>query len=274
LLANRVGVRLGELMGRTQASASPEPAVGVERPLGSSPIVLVCDHASNHLPARYEALGLSAADLLKHFAWDPGALEVSRHLADILDAPLVYGRISRLALDVNRDPADPDSIVKRCEGMAVPGNLGLPESERRLRVAEIYEPFHAAVDDLLRQRAQRGQPNALAGIHTFTRRLNGVARPWDCGAIFADDRRMGEAAVKALQREGDLLVGVNEPYAPSDRVYHTMDRHGAANGLPTVMIEIRNDLVVGADEQRAWAERLSKALREAVETALASEGTA
>jgi predicted N-formylglutamate amidohydrolase len=120
-------------MSRTQAEA----AVSVERALGSSPIVLVCDHASNHLPARYEALGLTAADLLQHFAWDPGALAVSRRLAAILDAPLVYGRVSRLALDVNRDPADPDSIVTQSEAVVVPGNLGLPDSERRRRVAEI-----------------------------------------------------------------------------------------------------------------------------------------
>jgi predicted N-formylglutamate amidohydrolase len=264
----------GELMGRTQSAEAPEPAVAVERARGSSPIVLVCDHASNRLPARYGDLGLSADDLTEHFAWDPGALEVSRHLAEILDAPLVYGCVSRLALDVNRDPADPDSIVKRCEGKPVPGNLGLPASERRRRAAEIYEPFHAAVAELLRGRAQRGQPSALAGIHTFTRRLNGVARPWDCGVIFADDHRMGEAVVSALRRDGDLLVGVNEPYAPSDRVYHTMHRHGDARGLPTAMIEIRNDLVVGAGEQRGWAERLAGALREAAETALASEGTA
>ena len=260
-------------MGGRQAIAAPEAAVAVERALGSSPIVLVCDHASNHLPARYKALGLTAGDLLQHFAWDPGALDVSRRLLEILDAPLVHGRISRLALDVNRDPADPDSIVTQCEGTMVPGNLRLPAAERKLRIAEIYDPFHAALADLLRERAQRGQPNALVGVHTFTPRLNGIARPWDCGAIFAEDRRMGEATVRALRRESGLLVGVNAPYAPSDRVYHTMDRHGAAHGLPTVMIEIRNDLVVGEREQKAWAERLAGALLEAVEAASASEST-
>jgi predicted N-formylglutamate amidohydrolase len=260
-------------MGGKGAETAIEQAVNVDRPLGSSSIVLVYDHASNHLPARYEQLGLTDTDLQQHFAWDPGALEVSRRLVEMLDAPLVHGCVSRLALDVNRDPSDPDSIVVRSEETVVPGNRDLPASERKRRVAEIYEPFHAAVDDLLRQRAARGQPGALAGVHTFTPRLNGVARPWDCGLIFADDRRMGDAMVRALQRESGLLIGVNEPYAPSDRVYHTMDRHGSAHGLPTVMIEIRNDLVVGADEQRAWAERLAGALREAAETALASEGT-
>jgi len=49
-----------------------------------------------------------------------------------------------------------------------------------------------------------------------------------------------------------------------------MFRHGEANRLPAVMIEIRNDLVAGAQEQRAWAERLASALAEAAEIALAA----
>ena len=100
----------------------PEPAVAIERAEAPSPIVLVCDHASNHLPARYGSLGLTADDLLKHFAWDPGALAVSRRLSALLDAPLVYGCVSRLALDVNRHPSDVDLIVETADGVLVPGN--------------------------------------------------------------------------------------------------------------------------------------------------------
>ena len=46
-----------------------------------------------------------------------------------------------------------------------------------------------------------------------------------------------------LKAEDGLVVGVNEPYAPSDGVYHTMSRHGEDKGNPAVMIEVRNDLV-------------------------------
>jgi len=88
-----------------------KPAVAVERGEARSPIVLVCDHASNHLPLDYGSLGLTAENLRKHFAWDPGALGVSRHLSELLDAPLVYGCVSRLVLDVSRHPSDVDSIV-------------------------------------------------------------------------------------------------------------------------------------------------------------------
>jgi predicted N-formylglutamate amidohydrolase len=250
----------------------PEPAVAIERAEASSPLVLVCDHASNHLPARYGSLGLRAGDLLKHFAWDPGALALSRRLSALLDAPLVFGCVSRLALDVNRQPSDFDLIVETADGASVPGNSGLSAAERERRVAEIYTPYHAAVEDLLAKRAQRGQRSALIAIHTYTPNLQGVVRPWHCGVIFASDARLGEALVKGLRKEDELVVGVNEPYAPSDRVYHTMAWHGEANGNPAVMIEVRNDLVANADGQRAWAMRLAPLLQSAVGKSLNAGG--
>jgi len=98
-------------MDEVASARVPEPAVAIERADAPSPVVLVCDHASNHLPSRYGSLGLTAADLRRHFAWDPGALAVSRHLSELLDAPLVHGCVSRLIIDVNRNPSDVDSIV-------------------------------------------------------------------------------------------------------------------------------------------------------------------
>ena len=227
--------------------------------------MLVCDHASNHLPARYGSLGLAADDLLEHFAWDPGALALSRCLSVLLDAPLAYGRVSRLALDVNRHPSDFDSIVETADGAPVPGNSGLSAGERALRIAEIYAPYHAALDDLLSKRARRGQPSALVAIHTYTPELRGVVRPWHCGVIFASNARLGEAIYNGLRDEDGLVVGVNQPYAPSDRVYHTMSRHGEANGNPAVMIEVRNDLVSDDEGQKAWALRLAPLLQSAVQ---------
>ena len=143
-------------MDEASSTRVPEAAVAIERAEAPSPVVLVCDHASNHLPARYGLLGLTADDLIKHFAWDPGALAISRRLSALMDAPLVYGCISRLVLDVNRDLSDVDSIVETADGAVVPGNSGLSAGERERRAAEIYAPYHAAVEDLLAKRAQRG----------------------------------------------------------------------------------------------------------------------
>ena len=245
-----------------------EPAVAVERPEAASPVVLLCDHASNRWPARYGALGLRQSDLFEHFAWDPGALEVGRRLSALLDAPLVHGLVSRLALDVNRDPSDVDAIVEVADGVVVPGNIGLSAAERGRRVVEIYAPYHAAVDDLLTMRTTAGLRSALIAIHTYTPSLRGVDRPWHCGVIFARDSRLAAPLVGALEAEDGLIVGVNQPYAPSDRVYHTLSRHGDDKGNPSVMIEVRNDLVSTEAGQAAWATRLAPLLRRVAQTVL------
>ena len=259
-------------MDKAACAHVPEPAVAVERVDGLSPIVLICDHASNHLPACYGDLGLTANDLLQHFAWDPGALALSRQLSDALDAALVRGRISRLVFDVNLRPSDFDAIVETADGRIVPGNAKLSPEERERRVSEVYEPYHAAIEDLLARRAARGRPSALVAIHTFAPSLRGLDRPWHCGVIFASDCRLGEPLVRALKAEAGLVVGVNEPYAPSDGVYHTMARHGDDRGNPAVMIEVRNDLVASEAGKEAWAERLVALLRQAAQAILESEG--
>jgi predicted N-formylglutamate amidohydrolase len=119
---------------------------------------------------------------------------------------------------------------------------------------------------------RQGRRSALIAIHTFSPSLGGVARPWHCGVIFASDSRIGDAIVGKLRSEAGLLVGVNEPYAPSDRVYHTMSRHGEANGHPAAMIEIRNDLVADHETQATWAARLASLLKEAAQEGLKAEG--
>ncbi len=247
------------------------PAVAVERESASSPLVLLCDHASNRLPSRYDSLGLSAVDLLQHFAWDPGALETSLALSHRLDATLVYGCVSRLALDVNRQPSDPDSIVREGEGRPIPGNVALSATERARRVVEIYDPYHAAIERLLGQRRAERRPTVLVALHTYAPILHGIVRPWHCGIIFGDDARLGAALVAGLRAEPGLIVGVNQPYAPSDRVYHTVLRHGEANGLPAAMIEVRNDLVADGDGRTAWANRLAPLLLAAARTCLDAE---
>ena len=51
-----------------------------------SSIVIVCEHASAHIPSQFDNLGLDSAALQSHVAWDPGALGVALGIATQLDA--------------------------------------------------------------------------------------------------------------------------------------------------------------------------------------------
>lgn len=55
-----------------------------------------------------------------HIAWDPGAVEVARHLATSLDAPLVESQLSRLLIDCNRPLDAHDLIPEISETTVVP----------------------------------------------------------------------------------------------------------------------------------------------------------
>lgn len=232
----------------------------VENAGGAGDFVILCDHASNFIPTAYAGLGLGDAERQAHIAWDPGALPVARALAEKLDAPLVAGRVSRLVIDLNRTTDAPDLIPTRSEATAVPGNEGLGEAERQRRIRTIHEPYHVAIEALIGRRLVDEMPTALIAIHSFTAVYNGRSRPWDIGILFDRDRRLADRLLDALRAEDGLMVGANEPYSPADGVYHTLSVHGERRGLPTAMIEIRNDVIRSEAEQERWADRLADIL--------------
>jgi predicted N-formylglutamate amidohydrolase len=234
-------------------------AVAVENASGAGAFVILCDHASNTFPPEYGFLGLSPAEREAHIAWDPGALGIARQLSRMLDAPLIYGKVSRLIIDCNRAPDAPDLIPAISETTPIPGNANLDESERQRRIAAVHAPFHAAVDDVIKSRLSAGRPTAVIGVHSFTPVYRGVSRPWETSLIFDRDRRLSDLLIAGFRSQG-FSVGVNEPYSPADRVFYSVSRHAEARGLACAMIEIRNDLIRHEGEQRAWAERIGALL--------------
>lgn len=238
------------------ASLAAANSTRVTNPGGSSPFVFTCDHASNFLPAEFGTLGLPAGDLARHIAWDPGALPVARRLAEALDATLIETCVSRLVIDCNRPLDAPDLVPPVSETTSIPGNSALSENQRAARVALAWQPFHEAVAGVVDQRLAAGREVRLVSIHSFTPLYNGVRRPWHIGIIHDEDRRLAAPLIAALKRLAGVVVGVNQPYSPADRVYFTLEKHARSRGLPCAMIEIRNDQIAGGAGQRKWADIL------------------
>lgn len=241
----------------------PYEIIGAGRP---SRFLLTCDHATNTVPPAVNDgdLGLPAADMERHIAYDIGAAGVTRHLADLLGAPAILSRFSRLVIDPNRGEDDPTLIMKLYDGTIIPGNRHLDEAERKRRLDAYYRPYDAAYADL----AGRRDDTIIVAVHSFTPRLNGRhPRPWHIGILRADwDQRLSQPLLALLRAEEDLCVGENEPYAghlPGDAV----DRHALVPGRPNALIEIRHDLITDPVGQRAWAERLAPMLEAARKSA-------
>ena len=254
--------RDGELLPGDMTQA--ETVVVAENTGGRGKIVLLCDHASRRLPPEYGDLGLDEAARSAHIAWDPGALGVSRHLSRRFDAPLVYPDLSRLVLDCNRDIAAHDLIPAISETTEIPGNRDLGAAERARRIALAHTPFHSRIETLLDARAAAGLDSVVVSVHSFTPLYKGFQRPWPVGILSNRDRRVAEAMLADLARQGIADLGDNEPYAPGDGVYYTVGRHGEARSLPCVMIEVRNDEIADAAGESLWADRLGQALEAAL----------
>lgn len=231
---------------------------------GTGPAVVVCEHASNHIPAEYHGLGLSAQARQSHAAWDPGAEAVARRVAQALDAPLVAGRISRLVHDCNRPRGAPGAMPDRTETVVVPGNAGLGTEERAARARRVHEPFTRALAELLDRRRGAGHRFALVTVHSFTPSWLGRRRDVEIGILHDDDTRLADAMLARAADFPGRRIARNAPYGPADGVTHTLRQHGVGGGLPNVMIELRNDLVASSPDQDAMTHDLLGLLRPAL----------
>lgn len=224
-------------------------------------ILLICDHASNAVPADID-LGIDPALLDKHIAIDIGAGPVTEALATQLHAPAVLATISRLVIDLHRQPDHPGLMPQLTDGHAIPGNLA---GDRAARIARFHGPYHRALEAAIGET----RPTLLASIHSFTPCLEqgGAARPWEIGILYNRDRRAADLAI-ALFRQAGIPTGDNEPY--SGRLLNaTLNRHGEANGIPSLAIEIRNDLIRDAAGVERWCDILAPIL-ENIRNSLAS----
>lgn len=226
-------------------------------PAGPDPsVIVVCEHASNHIPKRLDDLGLGRDALVSHAAWDPGALDVARLLAQKVGAVLVSGAISRLVYDCNRPPDAVSAVPERVEIYDIPGNMALSPQARAERIAGVYQPF---ADGLKRQLEDNADSlELLVTIHSFTPVFLGQRRQVELGLLHGRDSFFCEAMMAHRPAEPVYDTRINEPYSAADGVAHTLDLHGCDNGLWNVMIEIRNDLIQTAEQQARMAAYLAE----------------
>lgn len=234
-----------------------QDVVQVSHSAAPSDIVLVCEHASSHIPEELHRLGLEVDALQSHIAWDPGALGVANALADELGAILVASKVSRLVYDCNRPTTAPDAMPSQSEIYAIPGNDQLSDSEKTYRIARYYAPFHQALTRVI---SMRSNP-VVVTIHSFTPVFSGTQRNVEIGILHDSDSRLADAMLTIKSRYNVLR---NVPYGPEDGVTHTLKEHAIKGGHLNVMIEMRNDLIADQPAQTDMAKTLADWITEAL----------
>ncbi|MCW9052890.1 MAG: N-formylglutamate amidohydrolase [Motiliproteus sp.] len=248
--------------------ADDPDAFQVINPNGRTPLLIVCDHASNFIPDHLNNLGMDAQLLEDHIAWDPGSADVANLISQRLDCRALLANYSRLLIDVNRDPLDndPTMIPEVSDDYPIPGNQNLNDQQKQQRIDELLEPYHQGIEQQLQSLHEYSPAPLLFSIHTFTPAMQGCnkPRPWHAGMLWNADPRIAMPLMRHLQQHDHLIIGDNEPYSAREVAY-TIDRHGHAHGYPNCAIEIRQDLLKDHADCLWWAERLAEGLQKVLD---------
>lgn len=229
------------------------------RPIG---VVVTCEHASRAIPPELGDLGLPAAVLASHRAYDVGAAGIAKALAKALGAPLHLGQWSRLVVDLNRRQDHPHVIARRIDQQDVPGNQ-IDSGARKWRLAKYWSPWRAAAEADIGAAAARGVALHLS-VHSFTPSLNGVERPNDIGLLHDPDRSWEVTlcdTLKPLLAAHGLSVRRNFPYfGNTDGLTSHMRHVLPPNDYVGIEIECNQRLVAGKLGERRVAKALIDAL--------------
>ncbi|KQM41480.1 N-formylglutamate amidohydrolase [Sphingomonas sp. Leaf10] len=210
-------------------------------------LLLLCDHASAYVPPD---MAIAPELLTLHIGVDIGAGPLTRALSASLDAPAILGTVSRLVIDLHRQSDHPGLIPTVSDGHAIPANI---DADRIDRIARFHAPYHRAI----REQVRRDRPCLIVAIHSFNPQLEtaGAPRPWHAGILYGRDDRAARIAIDFLRAQG-IRTGDQEPY--SGRLLNaTLDRHADGQGIHSLSVEIRNDLIADPVGVASWCSILT-----------------
>ncbi len=222
--------------------------------LGRAPIWIIADHAGSALPDGAD-LGVAEIAMQTHIAADWGVAEVAQRLCGDDGFAAVMGRFSRLLVDLNRDRDDVAAVPVASDGIAIPGNILLPD-EHEARLALYHDSYH----DFIAAQILHHPPKLILSLHSFTPALStapGQARPWRIGVLYNQQSAPSKRAIALLRQETNWTVGDQQPYS-GVLLNATMNRHAEANAIPYIGIEMRQDCIANAEGQALFASTLRK----------------
>ncbi|MDU9005312.1 N-formylglutamate amidohydrolase [Sedimentitalea todarodis] len=242
-------------------SADPDPVEWVNSD-STAPVLLVCEHAGQAVPAALGDLGLPPGAIDGHIGWDIGAKVLACALAYRLDAPLVIQRYSRLVIDCNRPPDAPGSVPEVSDNVTIPANLDLTAEARRVRRREVFDPLDHAIEQGFAKAPRR----AAFSVHSYTPHLGGLARNWHAGFLSRRDSKTAQIMLDHIVLHApNLTLAVNQPYQIDDETDWFLPVHAEPRGIAHTLIEVRNDLLTDPDGTARWADLLAGAITEILE---------
>ncbi|TIL22095.1 MAG: hypothetical protein E5Y88_29475 [Mesorhizobium sp.] len=135
-----------------------------------------------------------------------------------------------------------------------------------MRLSEIFLPYQARIEHVVRTRLVAKRPTVILTVHSFTPWHTDypTPRPWHLGLLFNEDRRLADALAEEFKIAGDFDIGFNQPYALENESDYAIPVYAEHRGLLGIELEIRQDMITEPADQIKWGDRLAEALRAAL----------
>ncbi len=173
-------------------------------------LIFTCEHASNDIPEEYKKHFKGKKAILEsHRGYDWGTEHLGKVLSKTFKAPVVFGKFSRLLIDLNRSEGHKTALSEMTRDLLA--------TEHEIIKETYHRPHWKKVKSIIDEQIKKGKTVVHIGIHSFTPSLNGVVRTTDLGLCY-DSRRKTEMKLalewqESLRTHGKLRVRRNYPYS-------------------------------------------------------------
>jgi len=184
-------------------------------------IIITCEHAGKEVPGKYRELFAGHDEVINsHRGWDPGALELAKHISAALGVTFFAFPYTRLLIEPNRSIGHPKLFSEF--------SRKLPGDEKDELIRSFYLPYRNKVQTEISTLIKKNGPVLHLSIHSFTPVLSGVTRDVDIGILYDPGRKTEKFVAgelkRSLKRKSDgFKIRMNQPYK------------GASDGFTTVL---------------------------------------
>ena len=224
-------------------------------------IVLLCEHASNTIPPPLKVSKQDEPWLQTHWAWDIGVAKVIQTVSEQLACSAVLANFSRLVCDPNRPIEDETFVRHELEGHPLSFNQNMDSKELQRRVTTYYEPYHQAVDEMIRTRLNMNSNFLVFSLHSFTPVYLGQPREVEVGVLFDDYEKEACQILESFKSQG-FDTRLNEPWSGANGMMFSPHKHGTHHNLINLELEVRQDLIGNDSQAQGFGLVLARILKD------------
>lgn len=240
----------------------------VLNPSSLYPVVMTIEHASPNTPSDID-LGVEPDESTLPYFYDVGIPKVARHLANDIGATTIFGRYTRLVIDLNRSIGRDDLIAENeYWGIPIPGNTGLTQKDKDYRLNKYYTDYHKTISAHIQRLRDNNIEPLYFSLHSYPRheRTMDEPYPWDFACLYNEDNRMAKIFMDHISENyPDVVIGDNEPYSLKEYQTGSAIEHGQNNNLPYLLIEISIDKMQTPEDIAFWSKLIRECLEKSIE---------